>query len=66
MWQSQHMENVTGPDFHPDFIHAFNAYSPKGRNKSFLGIFKAKIKLRIDAIVKCQNLLSNTLRAAGF
>ena len=46
------MENVTGPDFHPDFIHAFNAYSPKGRNKSFLSVFKAKINLRIDAIVK--------------
>ena len=38
------MENVTGPDFHPDFIHAFNAYSPKGRNKSFLGIY-LKLKL---------------------
>ena len=36
------MENVTGPDFHPDFIHAFNAYSPKGRNY-FLVYLKLKI-----------------------
>ena len=31
VWSSRHMEDVLRPeDAHPNFIHAFNAYSPKG------------------------------------
>lgn len=30
VWRSRHQETVSGEDSHPNFIHAFNAYSPKG------------------------------------